>query len=159
MSYILDSLSADPQTAQNQFAAYHQYLEKMRDAFPKNAYDFATAGWHYDFQDSRCPHDAWLESLTIREPAKGERREVRQIDITIHLLGAFQDGFIEMFYPNVSEYFVNTPANDLVGNHGDWLIDEVRLSQKDQVVHEILFSRGAIVRITSTDIIYRWKQK
>lgn len=41
--------------------------------------------------------------------------------------------------------------------HGDWLIDEIRLSDRGLVLHEILFSSGARWLIESEDIEYTWE--
>jgi len=40
--------------------------------------------------------------------------------------------------------------------HGDWLVDEVHLSERGYVGHEILFSRGARWRIEAFDLRYEW---
>lgn len=156
MAFILDTLHLDSQTAQQRFSTYYSYLEKLRDKFPASAYNFATASWHYDFRDSKCPHDAWLEELRIAELSGGERQEVRRIEIFTRLIGAYHDGTIELSYPDVSSYFLQTPDSEIFTSHGDLLIDEVRLSERGNVVHEILFHRGTRFIIESKDIIYRW---
>jgi hypothetical protein len=40
--------------------------------------------------------------------------------------------------------------------HRDWLVDEIRLSDRGLVVHEILFSRGALWTIEAADLRYEW---
>ncbi len=139
------------------FADYHKYLESIDRSLPSSAYDFASASWHYDYSDHRCPHDSWVESLVISEPSSDGRREKREIAIAIRLLGAYHDGYLELSYPGVRSYslaseILETPK---IG-HGDWLIDEVRLSYKNLVLHEILFSSGSRWLIESRDIEFRW---
>ncbi len=41
--------------------------------------------------------------------------------------------------------------------HGDWLIDEVRLSEREFVLHEVEFSHGSRWIIECEDLIYQWK--
>jgi hypothetical protein len=94
----------------------------------------------------RCPHDAWLEQLVISEPSTGKRREKRSIGVSIRLLGAYHDGFVEYEYDNVRQYSFQTPSEPQrvpVGlGHGDFLIDEIRLSEGGWVEHEIEFRHG-----------------
>jgi hypothetical protein len=52
--------------------AYQEYLKSVSDKFPPGALAFATASWHYDVKDCRCPHDAWIESLTVLKRSAGE---------------------------------------------------------------------------------------
>jgi hypothetical protein len=40
--------------------------------------------------------------------------------------------------------------------HGDWLADQVQLSERGHVVHEILLSRGDLWRIEALDLRYEW---
>jgi len=139
---------------------YQEYLQSIQGRLPDSARDFALSHWHYDFEDHRCPHDAWLESVAIREPAQGERKEFRQIEIRIALLGAYHDGNIEIFYPQVANYhivrgFDSSTRGKKIG-HGDWLTDEVRLTDAGRVIHEIEFEKGIWV-IEAGDIEYRWK--
>jgi hypothetical protein len=113
--------------------------------------------WHYDHNDHRCPHDSLVEAITISEPASGKRREKRHIEIKVRLLGAFHDGHLELSYSDVQAYSL-TGASDkrrLVG-HDDWLVDEVRLSEKKQVEHEILFVSGSRWLVECADIRFGW---
>jgi hypothetical protein len=117
MTFLLDALSKGngPEEIAIAFQAYTAYLESIRHALPKSAYDFAAAPWHYDYTDHRCPHDSWLESLTISEPALGSRKEIRHVDIVLRLLGAFHDGALELSYSSVSSYSFSG-ASGIVGN-------------------------------------------
>ena len=54
---------------------YYEYLESVKEKMPWEAYSFAAADWHYDHNDPRCPHDAWVETLVVAEVASGTRTE------------------------------------------------------------------------------------
>jgi hypothetical protein len=159
MSFLLDVLSKKSERGEIAiaFQAYTAYLETVRHALPESAYEFAAAQWHYDYTDHRCPHDSWLESMTIFEPASGIRREIQHVEIGVRLLGAFHDGFLELSYPGVYSYSLSGKSgNSRNVGHGDWLTDEIRLSEKNMVHHEVLFSNGSRWLIESNDIHFRW---
>jgi hypothetical protein len=145
---------------ESRFVAYREYLESVRESLPLAAYEFAVAEWHYNPEHHQCPHDAWVESLVITEPFSGERREKRNLEINLRLLGAYHDGYIDLKYQNVRSYSLETPAGfkmrPLNVGHGDWLTDEVRLSESGKVAHEIEFSRGSRWLIECGDIVYQW---
>src|SRR5215472_10521062 len=78
--------------------------------------------WYVSPEHHRCPHDAWVEAVTISEPASGERHQDRELQIQIRLLGAYHDGIIEFTYRHVQNY--SFEGSGITG-HGDWLRDEV----------------------------------
>jgi hypothetical protein len=163
MTYILqkDIPSATIEEDQTAWKAYQSYLDSIKSSLPKSAYEFAIASWHYDVADHRALHDSWLESIVIREPFHGERSQYRTIEIAVSLLSAHHDGYIEITYPDVQSYSLQTPFEyfhpkmDNKGHH-DWLYDEVRLSENGWVLHEIEWSRGSEWIIESKDIVYKW---
>lgn len=53
------------------FQRYRDYLNTHAARFPRGALALALSGWYFDPSDHRCPHDAWLEGITISEPAVG----------------------------------------------------------------------------------------
>jgi hypothetical protein len=138
--------------------AYLAYIEKHREQFPPNALAFAAASWHYNLYDHKCPHDSWVDSISINELASGERSEVRSLEIVVKLLGAFHDGHIELRYVDVRRYSLNHPRVDQQREvaHDDWLVDEILIQADGSVSHEIEFASGAAWRITCADIIYQW---
>lgn len=150
------------ETARERFAAYAAYLETVRGRMPAAAYEFAAAPWHYDPAASECPHDAWVESLVISEPSSGERREVRGLEIRARLLGAYHDGYIGLEYQGVRGYALTRSSRagrrPDAGGHGDWLIDEVRVSEDGHVLHEVVFDLGGRWLIKCDDIIFRWER-
>jgi hypothetical protein len=80
--------------------------------------------WYNFPKDHRCPHDAWVESITISEPSSGERHQVRGLEIRVRLLGAYHDGNIEFTYKRVLRYLMGAVPQHRAG-HGDWLEDDV----------------------------------
>jgi len=85
MNSLLEVLSEDstPEELARGFEQYRTFLISAKDRFPSSAYEFATASWHYDHSDHRCPHDSWVETIVVGEPWSGTRREIRSLEITI----------------------------------------------------------------------------
>jgi hypothetical protein len=136
------------------FRDYLLYLDSIAALLPAAARDFALAPWHYMPSDPRCPHDAWVEAIAIRELSRGERHETRALEIHMRLLGACHDGHIELRYENVHCYSIDA-AQGLIGGHGDWLIDEIALTADGAIAHTIEFING-MMRIECEDIHYAW---
>lgn len=114
---------------------YERYLTRHKDTFPPSAFELANAGWYYNFNNHRCPHDAWLESFELIEVAMGERQHIRYPSLTIKLLGAYHDGIIEYHYPKVFSYQCHREYSEQ--GHGDWLYDEFRVNEDGSITHEI----------------------
>lgn len=148
--------------------AYSNYLETVKDRLPKSAYEFAVAPWHFfnpesvlDHDDPRthmAPHDSWLDAVTMTEPSSGDRSQYRSINITTRLLGPFHDGHIEFTYAGVRSYSMTATliSQEAGEGHGDWLNDEIRLSERGYLLHEIEWSRGSTWLIESKEFSYRW---
>ncbi len=166
MAYILGADIGEINTREDverqraNWQRYRDYLESIRDSMPRSAHEFAAAPWHYDTADARSLHDSWVDSLTIREPAEGKRHEIRSLEIEIRLLGPYHNGKTVLVYRDVQSYSLDTPvgfvSRPYVG-HGDWLCDEVRLSERNHVLHEIEFSRGSHWIIECADIDCVWE--
>ena len=159
MSILLNVLSRrnTPKEVSQALHDYHSYLESIRSSLPHSAYEFAIASWHYDHSDHRCPHDSWVESFAIRETSSGNRNQLREIEISIRLLGAYHDGHLELSYQVVRSYALSAKIKETAGiGHGDWVVDELRLSDNNLVLHEILFGNGGRWIIESSDIHFRW---
>jgi len=137
MAFILSAQSKtiDFDDIRERWRAYQDYLQANREAFPKNAFTLATSDWYYNPEDHGAPHDAWLESISIQESASGERNEIRQTSLRIKLLGAYQDCYLEFFYPVVYGYSLAT--TNVRDGHADWQADEFRLSDSGNLIHEI----------------------
>ena len=133
------------------------YLESVRDFFPPSAYTLATSDWYFSPEDHRCPHDAWLELFYITEPSSGQRHEVRTLSLLVRLLGASHDGYIELLYPTVFAYRLN--LDNGVFGHRDWRYDELRVSDKGRLIHEIEWCDSADIGrwlIEASDLQLRW---
>ena len=142
------------------FARYSAYLKANESRFPPSAYSLATSDWYYGFEDHRAPHDSWLESASILEPSSGARSEKRSSSLTIRLLGAYHDGFIEFHYPEVFGYQLS--AGGLSQGHGDWRYDEFRLDAKGRLVHEIEWAAFGVDSrwvIVANDVLHKWSSK
>lgn len=154
MFILADQRDADVQRA---FTRYAEYLKANRDRFPPSAYALATSDWYFGFESHQAPHDSWLESLHVSEPSSAERHEIRTTSITIRLLGAYHDGYIEFHYPTVFEY--RLIAGTLGQGHGDWRYDEFRLDEKGRLVHEIEWAAYGATNtwlIVASDVHHRW---
>lgn len=139
------------------FERYRGYLQSVRHSLPESVFALASSDWYFSPHDHRCPHDAWLESITISEPSSGKRHEVRFTSIRIRLLAAYHDGCIEFFYPRVFAYCLD--AVDANAGLRDWRYDEFRLSDSGHVIHEIEWSglhETARWVIESSDVQFQW---
>ena len=107
MTYILSKDLPDPQShisekrRKQNWQAYQNRLQKIKKRMSPTVQEYALADWHYNHSDPRCPHDAWLEHVILRELSSGERSEIRTLEIEIKLLGAYHDGYIEFLYKDV----------------------------------------------------------
>ena len=130
MAFLVAQEISDSEAFTAKLEAYHRYLHSVRGSLPRQAFTFANAPWHYDFDDHRCPHDAWLEYVRISEASSGDREQYRRIEIHVRLLASFHDGYIDLIYKDVQSYNLRTPLSfsspPLKVGHGDWLLDEVR---------------------------------
>jgi hypothetical protein len=139
----------------SRFDEYKNYLHSVNKKFPESAREFALADWRLNTTDHRCPHDSWVEYLRIIEQSVEKNRRLRNLHIELRLLGAYHDGFLDLDYVNVKNYSLN--KNTSWNSHGDWLFDEVRLSDKNLVLHEIEFASGEYWLIECEDIKFEWK--
>ena len=139
------------------FRAYQEYLPTVKDRLPSSAFEFAAAPWHYDHEDHRCPHDSWVDSLTIHETAKGERSQHRSLHISVVLLGAYHDGYLSLEYSDVHAYALQNPKAR--AGHRVWMIDEIRLSENGLVFHEVSFSNDSNWLIEARNVSVEWKLK
>jgi len=135
------------------FDRYRQYLQLKRNVFPRSAFAVATSDWYFDHRRSECPHDGWLESVSISEPSTGKRHEVRAVEINIELLGAWHDGNIRYRYMNVQRYVFE--GFSIIKGHGDWLFDEFRVNATGSLIHEIEWERGRWL-VEAEDVDFSW---
>jgi hypothetical protein len=125
---------------------YEAYLASIATKLTPELLDFATADWHYNPRDHRSLHDSWMQRMIIRE-ADGNEARPRQLAIELELLGPYHDGMTRLSYEGVVAYACSLSLvpkmPDTRSPHGDWLIDEVRLSDSGHVIHEVCFDSGA----------------
>ena len=152
MEHIVNS-----ETAGMDWTRYSRYVESIRDRLPADVFAFASDSRYFDLSSHSSLHDAWLESLTVREVASGERQEIRGMEIAISLLGPFHDRRIRLHYTGVTRYTFGAPPR--YGEpryehtaHGDLITHEIRLGRDGLLVHELLFERDATFLIECSDI-------
>lgn len=122
---------------------------------------FSTEPWYHDPTDHRCPHDAWLDSVELREPAKGARGEQRQTAIVIRLLAAYHDGWITLRYAGVRRY--SLASDECEKGMGDWLRDEFEAGEAGRILHRITWcfgpSRTSQWFVEAEAVTYEWTPK
>jgi hypothetical protein len=157
--FLLDHGSCEPAELKRRFDEYIRYLASIE--LPPSVRVFVEAPWYHDPADHRCPHDAWVERVSISEPSTGARRERRSLAIDVYLLGAYHDGQIQFHYDGVRSYSLEISPDCTLPpfgvGHGDWIADEIRLSDRGLVAHEIRFSSGSRWLIEAADIEYSWQ--
>jgi hypothetical protein len=156
MAFILAADGRDDDVV-NAFRRYQDYLQSLRDTFPPSAFALATSDWYFNFNDHRCPHDAWLETAVISEPSSGARSEERSLSLNVRLLGAYHDGHIELHYPQVFAYALHVSHGE--SGHGDWRYDELRVSDRGRLIHEIEWRKTGVWVIEASDLEFRWVPK
>src|SRR5437868_6996619 len=107
VAFILNTMHNSTITADEvkaSYARYYEYLDSIKDKLPASTYDFARADWHYDSNDPRSPHDAWVDTVTVRELSPEKKAQEREIEIHVRLLGAYHNGHIELLYKKVVSY-------------------------------------------------------
>jgi hypothetical protein len=161
LNYNADSTFQDIEKC---FESYKEYLLSVKDKFPEKAFNFAVADWHYDRSNHKCPQTSLIESLEILEREVSESSEAT-IDIIIKLFAPYKDGKIKLIYSGVRYYhlekahLIGVPAkvfNEPTTHHGDWIMDEIYLSDEDFVVHEIEFAFETRWIIYCKNIEYKW---
>ncbi len=151
MQHIVTSRGID-------FEAYAAFLATIRDRLPAHVAAFASDSRHFSLSDRESLHDAWLERLTVHEPAQGDRAEIRRTAIEIRLLGQHHDRTHVLRYDGVRHY--ECYGSDVARGHCDLYTHEVRLASDGvAVVHELLFAghpddRPSSVLIECTDFTH-----
>jgi hypothetical protein len=78
------------------FDRYRVYVESIRNKLPEHVYAFASNPGHFNLDSRSSLHDAWLETLMVRETASGERKQIRQLEIQVCLFGPYHDRWIHL---------------------------------------------------------------
>ena len=143
-----------------QLEPYLDYLQRIQTRLPEGARSFASASWHYDLTHRKCPHDSWLETVALRELSQGSRKEIRRLEIVATFLGSFHDGVFDIVYRDVQSYSLVLPEGkrrNATVAHGDWLVDEILLTEDGHVSHEISFSERGVWKIVCGDLFHQWR--
>jgi hypothetical protein len=156
-----DNFPDTPEEIGRVWDAYREYLHSIQDKLPPGVYEFASAEWHYSFQDSRSLHDARVESIVIEEQSPIEDYYARRLNIKVLLLGPYDDGNILLTYQGVHSYSMQKRRKEFGAQapgqgHGDWLVDEIRLSESGLILHEIELVLGTWL-IECEDLQYEWQ--
>jgi len=138
-----------------------EQIKRIEDRLPRGVRAFALDPDYWDPTCHRCPHDAWVESLNIREELAPKDDpfplwlQNRAIHIQLRLLGWSHKNMLDYHYRNVTSYAFKMPALCRHGNsaHGDWLEDSFDVGESGGVVHKIQFSGDSIWRIECGDIV------
>jgi hypothetical protein len=134
MGIFIKDLAAEGMTLQE----YSAQVDLWKDKLPTAAYEYAKAPWHYDMQDARCVHDAWLLSCVFQEASLQEPHvKPTRFNIEISFLTGLEDHVLKFSYTNVLHYRLESPNPTEI--HSDVYFDEIRLSERDHMIHEILF--------------------
>lgn len=142
------------------YRRYQRYLQQHKEGFPRGAFALGTAEWYQNANDHRCPHDSQLEHFLISESVDSGKQ--RFATIQLRLLGAYHDGHIELSYPEVHSYVLESPS--CAQGVGDWLYDEFRLSASGRLIHEIEWfglrnNKGSRWIIEASDVEFSWIPK
>lgn len=134
MAFILSAeRMASVGAARECFIRYREYLRETRDRFPESAYELASSDWYFAIDERRSPHDSRLRELRLQE-VEAESGP-RAVSLTVRLLNAWRDHFLDFSYPNVVGYSLGLTTGG--SGHRDWRYDEFRLAEDGNVVHEI----------------------
>jgi hypothetical protein len=141
------------------YSRYLEYLQTVKRYFPDHIYDFASNSLHFDLSSTSSLHDAWLESLTVREFASGSRNEIRKLEVKLSLLGPYHDRMIHLTYSGVERYSFDSPARPGEPRYshtsrGDLLTHEIRLGTHGLFVHELLFERGTTLLVEFSEFAH-----
>jgi hypothetical protein len=137
---------------------YVDYIMSIRERLPAGVRAIVSSKFYFDPSDHRCPHDSWVERLTLSEPSSGDRSQFRELSLSIRLLGAYHDGYIDFSYVRLKRYFLDGSQLGSIRSagtaHSDWLTDEFILLDDGLVSHEIRFRSGAVWTIVSEDVVF-----
>jgi hypothetical protein len=119
---------------------YFAYIESCGKMDPATR-DFAIDRSRYDLSSHGSLHDAWLDRLSLTEDASGSRHQIRPLGAVLEFLGPYHDRRFRFTYSGVKKYLMagNAPSN----GHGDLLMHEFSLDDRELITHEMIFSSGS----------------
>jgi hypothetical protein len=132
---------------------YSAHVDSWKDDLPTSAYEYAKAIWHYDMRDARCIHDAWLASCVFQEASlQKPHAKPTGFGIEISFLTGLEDRVLKFSYKNIVHYSLESPSQS--ETHSEVYFDEIRLSERKNMIHEILFMSNARWIIESNDFSF-----
>lgn len=137
------------------FDAYFNYLSSVKDIFPRPLYEFVGDKTRYSLSDPKTMHDSWIEKLIIKESATEDEPNRRVVSIEAHFLGPYHDRIFNFLYQQVVAYTVSYPEKLSAvpkNGHGDVLVQEFLITERDDISHEINFSTGGNLHIVCREI-------
>jgi len=114
------------------FDRYRVYVESVRKKLPEHVYAFASNPGQFNLDSRSSLHDAWLETLTVRETASGERKQISPTGDSGLLVWPYHDRWIHLNYTGVTQYSFHTPPKYTEPRyrhtaHGDLFTHEIRV--------------------------------
>jgi hypothetical protein len=126
---------------------------------PRSLPAFSLEPWYADPRDHRCPHDASLEVVEIKESASGSPNMAEPSTIVLKLLGAYHNGWITLTYEGVRHHTLSRYQCDQ--GLGGWLRDEFALTDDGLIAHRITWhsTAGGTSHwvIEAENVSYRWE--
>ena len=129
---------------------YADYLRSIREHLPHNTYQFASDPNHYNFYGKFCTHDLKLSQIMLNnalsEPTYTILFEKSKFKHEMDLCISYQ---------GVTKFEILRYENDANDSIGDLIIDEVSLSESNNIVHEMQFW-GAEIIVSCKDLVAKW---
>jgi hypothetical protein len=153
MKYILSSHPDEPGI---QYGRYLEYLETIKSSLRDHIYAFASHEKYFTLNSPHSLHDAWLDSVEVRETRNKERPFDPVVSVTLKLLGQLHDRTIVLEYKDVCRYELNGKPN--IYNradtfHGDIFTHEIRIENEGWIIHEIGFVSDSTFLVECRDFI------
>jgi hypothetical protein len=137
------------------FGRYLEALAGYRERLPEAVARFASDEERFVLNHPKSLHDAWLESVIVKE-ARAVADVPSGVEVEVVLLGQRHDRRIRLLYRNVERYNAHAARGEYHDSfHGDLYTHEVRLSEAGHVIHELLFVTGARIEVECSDFEVR----
>lgn len=133
-----------------QFGDYLDALASYRDLLPPEVAHFASDQNRFTLSHPGSLHDAWIEQIVVTE-SRSTSESASEVRIVLTLLGQMHDRKIILTYEGVTRYAITGGKNQSSTPdtlHGDICTHEVRLSARNEVIHEIAIGEGGTFEVT-----------
>lgn len=130
-----------------EFGRYLDAPSTYSHRLPEAARQFAGDVERFALNHPKSLHDAWVESLVVKESHARDEAD-SGVSLELVLLGQKHDRRIRLIYRRVERYEIRADKGGHRDTlHGDLYTHEVRLSEAGRVVHELLFVTGARLEV------------